>query len=237
MALAALKLVGHMLMEQPTLPAIPWPRGYVLAHNGVFAWAKREGLEALIPVAPSPVPIRGLYPVEPYVRLVHPPVDVWLVSEMFRLAKEARSSEGNPLEILFYLSFDKRGGWQLTVPPQEQQPARVVPRADALNLSLYANTLIEIHSHHQMAAFFSGTDTADEQGFRLYGVLGRLDGEARSGPEIRLRVGIYGHFWEIPAASLLSLPWGITDCVLRDLWHERIPELSGESVKEEPRGA
>ena len=56
-----LKLVGHLLMEQPTLPPIPMPRGYVLAKNGVFAWAKREGLEALIPVVTSPLPIAGLY--------------------------------------------------------------------------------------------------------------------------------------------------------------------------------
>src|SRR5579875_665518 len=101
MALTPLKLIGHMLMEQPTLPALPWPRGYVFARNGIFAWARREGLEALIPVATPSLPIGGLYPARPYVRLAYPPVDAWLVSEMLRLAKEARSPEGSPLEILF----------------------------------------------------------------------------------------------------------------------------------------
>ena len=42
---APLKLIGHLLMEQPTLPPMPWPYGYVVAANGVFVWAKREGLE------------------------------------------------------------------------------------------------------------------------------------------------------------------------------------------------
>src|SRR5579875_3961608 len=153
MALTPLKLIGHMLMEQPTLPAIPWPRGYVIARNGVFAWARREGLEALIPVATPPVPIRGLYPVEPYVRLLYPPVDVWLVSEIFRQAYEARSSEDNPLESLFYLSFDSQWGWQLTMPAQEQQPARVAPCADALDRALYANTLINSYPSSD-AGFF-----------------------------------------------------------------------------------
>jgi PRTRC genetic system protein A len=214
-------------MEQPRLPTIPWPRGYVIAQNGVFAWAKREGLEALIPVAASPAPIQGLYPVQPYVQLAYPPVDVWLVSEMLRRAQEARSPEGVPLEILFYLHFDCQRRWQLTIPPQEQQHTRVAPRVEALNLSQYAETLIEIHSHHRMAAFFSGTDTADEQGFRLYGVLGRLDSEGRSGPEIRLRIGIYGHFWEIPAATVLSLPWGLIDCVGRERKYEKMLWLRG----------
>jgi hypothetical protein len=34
--------------------------------------------------------------------------------------------------------------------------------------------------------------------------------------EIRVRVGIYGHFWEIPASSIFSLPRGMTDSVMRD---------------------
>ena len=55
-----LKLVEHLLMEQPTLPPIRLPWAYVVAQNGVFVWAKREGLEALIPVASCT--IRGLYP-------------------------------------------------------------------------------------------------------------------------------------------------------------------------------
>jgi hypothetical protein len=99
-----LKLVGHLLMEQPTLPPMPWPYGYVVARNGVFVWAKREGLEALIPVTSSP--IRGLYPVEPYIHLAYPPVDVGLVSEMPRLSAEARTLGGDPLEMLFYLTYD-----------------------------------------------------------------------------------------------------------------------------------
>ena len=33
--------------------------------------------------------------------------------------------------------------------------------------------------------------TRDEQGFRIYGVVGRLDAPR---PELSLRVGVYGHF-------------------------------------------
>jgi PRTRC genetic system protein A len=93
---------------------------------------------------------------------------------------------------------------------------RVTPVMNEIDHADYANTLLELHSHHQMAAFFSATDTADEQGFRLYGVVGRLDSDSQHTPEIRMRMGIYGQFWDIPASIVLSLPSCITDCVVRD---------------------
>ncbi len=208
-----LKLVEHMFMEQPTLPPMPWPYGYLVAHNGVFVWARRDGLEALIPVAACTIP--GLYPVEPYVRLHYPPVDAALVREMLHYARNARAADDRLVEMLFYLKWEPERGWQLIVPVQEQEAMRVRPVLAALDSASYANTLIEVHSHQRMAAFFSSTDSADEQGFRLYAVLGRLDRDGYEA-EIRLRVGVYGHFYELPATGILSLSEGVTDCVTRE---------------------
>mgnify|MGYP000858271742 CR=1 FL=1 len=59
-----------------------------------------------------------------------------------------------------------------------------------------------------LAAKFSGTDDADEVGFRLYAVIGRLPDKS----EIRLRVGVYGQFWEVPASWVMELPEGLRDC-------------------------
>ena len=214
MIFPALK-VNYLLMEQPALPPIPWPRGYVIAHNGVFAWAKREGLEVLIPVASCT--LVGLHPVDPYVRLAYPPVDVSLVAEILRLACDARTPEGGYLEILLYLAWDEQRGWQLTVPSQQQEAFCVLPILnDASEQLHFANTLIEVHSHHTMRAVFSRMDNLDEQGFRIYAVVGCVDGTADFPREIRLRVGLYGHFWEIPAGMVFSLPWGIIDCVKRE---------------------
>ena len=42
------------------------------------------------------------------------------------------------------------------------------------------------------------TDDEDEQGFRIYGVVGRT-GEYR--PELALRVGVYGHFAPVDYAQ------------------------------------
>lgn len=53
------------------------------------------------------------------------------------------------------------------------------------------STVLDIHSHGTMRPFFSGTDDKDEQGFRLYMVVGRLDTLV---PEVEMRVGVYGYF-------------------------------------------
>ena len=200
-----LKLYRHLLMEQPDLPpVVPGPLVYVVAGNGVHLWAHREGLEALIPVAPGT--IHDLYPVEPFVRLDAPRLDAPVLAALLAVAQQARSESGVPLESLFYPHYEPGQGWRLIVPPQERNVARVRPLEEGL--SAYSQAWWEIHSHHGMRAFFSGTDDADERGFRIYGVVGRIF----SRPEIRLRVGIYGHFWEFPACLVCAaLPEGVVD--------------------------
>jgi hypothetical protein len=64
------------------------------------------------------------------------------------------------------------------LPPLRPQFRLKVPRLPAI--------LCELHSHGLLPAYWSATDDADEQGARLYAVIGRL--AAR--PEIRLRVGV-----------------------------------------------
>ena len=67
-----------------------------------------------------------------------------------------------------------------------------------------AGVVAEFHSHGSSRAFFSATDDRDEQGFRIYGVAGRLD--ARLGPELSLRVGVYGHFAPVRWSQVFKGP-------------------------------
>ena len=70
-----------------------------------------------------------------------------------------------------------------------------------------SNVMVDLHSHGNMGAFWSGTDNADEQGFRVYGVIGRLDER----PEIRLRLGVYGYWFPIPVSLLFDGSTGFLD--------------------------
>jgi hypothetical protein len=53
-------------------------------------------------------------------------------------------------------------------------------------------------------------DNRDEQGARFYAVIGRI----YSRPEIRLRLGVYGDFVDLPAAALFEGLGPFTDAGL-----------------------
>ncbi|MFM7885721.1 MAG: Mov34/MPN/PAD-1 family protein, partial [Pseudanabaena sp.] len=173
-----------------------------------FVRARRQGLEAIAPV--SYYKAKGLRIIAATVQMTYPPVPVFLVEQMLEASRLASGANNQPVEILFHLYFEN-GNWQLAIPDQEQTATSCKPLDNSTNSS-YNKALIEIHSHHSMRAYFSDTDNRDETGFRIYGVLG----EIFSNPQIRMRVGIYGHFHETATAGILELPAQLTDCLLED---------------------
>lgn len=189
--------VTHIFANSQPLP--PQPPGlyqYVVASNGVFVRAERPELSAQICIGSTFDQVRGLEPLISYARIARP-VPAWMLARMFEMSYRAKQRE-----ILFYLSLvgGEKPRWHVDLPEQVQRGTSVHP------VDPYAggaSTVIEVHSHHHMPAFFSNTDDREEQsGFRVYAVLGDL---ART-PEIMVRVGIHGHFMNIPAGWVFELP-------------------------------
>lgn len=214
-----MSMIGHYALVTEHLPPVKQTHliEYWTASNGVFVRAKREGLEAVIPVCTAPeTPLKGLYPLSPSLRLAGPPVNQALVLEMFLRSLRARTPENEPAEILFHL-FYLEHRWQLSIPEQEQRRNSV--RAIHPNGLQGPVPLIDLHSHHEWDSFFSSVDTADEQGCRIYAVWGSLF----THPVLCVRVGIYGHFYPIPATAVFDLPAMITDGYptlrRREGWH------------------
>ena len=84
---------------------------------------------------------------------------------------------------------------------QQARASGLVKSSDLPDLDRQlAGVLLDLHSHGNMSAFWSQTDEGDEQGFRAYGVVGRLDTQ----PEIRLRLGVYGYWFPIPVGVLFD---------------------------------
>ena len=149
---------------------------YVLGSGGVYVQSRSAHLTARVPVAPCQV--RGLAPVAEKVELSHGLIP----ARLFELG--LRWFQDDPdTERLFAVRWDGRA-YRLVVPPQ-------AGTASSLAYLPPAGVVAEFHSHGTSRAFFSATDDRDEQGFRIYGVVGRLDALT---PELSLRVGVYGHF-------------------------------------------
>lgn len=210
-------LIDYHLIQQSTLPPLPQDClfQYLIGKDGVYLRFEREGMKGCIPLASCE--IRGLEAIEPYLELDYPSVPANLVGRMLELARQATSftttstsSKADPssLEILFYLVWegDDKQEWRLIVPEQVQRPASVRPK-DPTGLA-YQSALIEAHSHHRMAAFFSSTDDRDEQGLKFYCVLGNIFDDKS---QIAVRLGVYGQFFPLPAETILNLPPELED--------------------------
>ena len=149
---------------------------YVLGSGGVYVQSQSADLVARVMVAPGEV--RGLAPVDEKVALPHGPIPASLFEKGLRWFQDAPDTER-----LFAVRWDGRA-YRLVVPAQAGTASSLAYRPPA-------GVVAEFHSHGSSRAFFSATDDRDEQGFRIYGVVGRLDAPL---PKLRLRVGVYGHF-------------------------------------------
>lgn len=198
-------LVDYHVLHQPNLP--PYAAAlydYLVAGNGVFLRSQRPGLRVLLPI--TSCEIRGLPPVAASVQFDFPRIPACVLEQILVRAQAAGDAEGRPVEMLFHLYW-RHGEWQLVIPEQQQTTASVTPCDDGPDSS-YAQALVELHSHHDLDAFFSTTDDRDEQqGFRIYAVIGHVHAQ----PELLVRVGCEGAFLIIPAEQIFELPGSIVD--------------------------
>jgi PRTRC genetic system protein A len=169
---------------------------YILAGNGLFLRAGTPWWEVMMPLLRYPV--RGLLPVQPAFRLLIGRLPESLLAAAYQSALTAREKNGVFREALY--SFHV----------QDKQVRLMRPRQVATPMSVTSaglddpTILIELHSHGNIPAFWSSTDDHDEQGIRLYGVMGQLD----SMPEIKFRVGVCGHWKPLFVHQLFT---GTTD--------------------------
>jgi PRTRC genetic system protein A len=158
---------------------------YVLAGNGLFVRARSPLLEATVNIAPAEV--RGLSPLEERVRLPRGKIPRSLYELALSILLGDRYHER-------YLAVTWEGEYRLRVPPQDRDSCGV-------EYEVLPNTVLDIHSHGTMSAFFSATDDRDEQGLRLYMVVGRLDTLL---PEVEIRVGVYGYFAQVKREEVFA---------------------------------
>jgi len=167
---------------------------YFLAGNGVFKLAESRHLVALIPL--SSARVAGLPDLVPYARLKAGKLPGSLLAAMLNDAR--RQAWDAPREAMYHIRIESRESRIRAVIERPEQQGTAAHLA--YNGGGDADIVLDLHSHCEMRAFFSATDNRDEQGFRLYAVIGRVF----SRPEIALRVGVYGDFWRVPVGKVFT---------------------------------
>lgn len=200
--------VGYQVYRGQVLQA-PQLYDYVLAGNGVFKVAMGPHFSAEIPLWRGEV--AGLSPYgdggELYLHVPKIPAS-WLYRVLDHATGQGSRGAGEllrPVEQMYHfhwlpsppthLTLGEGGGWRVSLPKQAATPGAVNYRGGS-----ETSIVLDLHSHHEMRAFFSATDDADEQGLRLYGVIGRI----YTRPEIRLRVGVYGDWLELDPLEIFE---------------------------------
>jgi PRTRC genetic system protein A len=159
---------------------------YILAGNGLFVRAQSFLLKATVCIAPTS--IRGLLPLEEKVELAQGRIP----RRLYDLALSILMAESYHER---YLAVTWEGEYRLRSPLQESGEGGV-------KYEVLPSTVLDIHSHGTMRAFFSGTDNSDEQGLGLYMVVGRLDTML---PEVEVRTGVYGYFAHLKVEDVFSV--------------------------------
>ena len=164
----------------------PAPLGsYILSRYFIFLEAERQEFKARVPVSLVCPPMLYLPEERPLLEWKVPPPPIHLLNRQvlpFFLAPGCgdTAAHNEAMANLLWTGLD----WQVHFPEQAATVAGVQTHEP-----LPPGAVVQIHSHGRMRSFWSATDNADEQGFLIYAVVGRIDTDT---PTIQLRVGING---------------------------------------------
>jgi len=185
MAETGLTLVNARLAGEGAPPA---PLGtYVLARHFILLEAERDEYRAAVPVSIVCPPIDGLPDDRPALvwKVPQPPLELLTHRILPAFLTAARPTDGPCAEALANLVWNGIY-WSVHYPEQDASGGSVHTTEP-----LPPGAVVQLHSHGCMRPFWSPTDNADEQGFLIYIVVGRLGQQT---PAILLRVGISGRW-------------------------------------------
>lgn len=198
----------------------------VIAQNGVFKRAKRREMSAALELSAFNVKIPELAVGEAFVELVEKlPANIF---EEILFHARSTTDRANFTENLYAVCRDnENGGYFWKEISRTRHFGSTIASDDD---PAYQNAVLEIHTHPPNCRQFSGQDTRDESGkFRLFGILVDIHSEQ---PLIRLRVGIYDSFWEIPVETVTDAPpENLTDLVKEE--RKRVAQARQDFVEKE----
>ena len=182
------ELVDHAIARDGAVAHSSAVIQYVMHGGGVMLKAKNDHFDITLPLATAE--IRGLPVVKPSVKMTAIPAQ--FLSAIIDHAK------ARDYEVVYYVVKRPFSSKLELIVGQSGGVASIENIVDPVPDS---QIVAQIHSHHHMEAFFSATDDANEQEFRLFGVVGRTQ-YAR--PHTCFRLGVHGYHFDIRAHDIFD---------------------------------
>ena len=200
----------------------------VIARNGVFKRARRREMQAVVELSAFAVEIPELAAGEARVELTEK-IPARIFAEILAHAQN-ETDPANFTENLYAVCRNTETGNYFWKEVSRSRSFGSTIARD--NDPAYKAAVLEIHTHPPGCREFSASDDCDERGkFRLFGILVDIHSD---NPAIRLRVGVYDSFWEIPAEAIANAPLeSLIDLVKQE--RERLAEICnslGDNVLE-----
>jgi hypothetical protein len=194
--------IQHDFMSDDGMPPLALDKayGYVLGSNGVFIRCDSKLIEASVPIEKCEV--RDLSAVPEYARLVHGRIPEKYLQD---IVSHARLYPNN--EVAYQIFWAGDGYYSAVV--------KVGSKGAISNLrDVSKRVVVQLHSHNTMAAFHSVVDDANQNEFRFYGTIGRVD---KYQVEMVLDVGIYGYRVPVSISSVFTaVPLDVYEVKKRD---------------------
>lgn len=197
----------------------------VIAQNGVFKRAKRREMSASVELSAFTVKIPELANGKAQIEM-RAKIPSRIFAEILTHARNSTDAKRftENLYAVYWNEKDRDYFWEEI--SRHRNFGSTIARDDS---AAYQNAILEIHTHPPNCRNFSGQDTLDESGkFRLFGILVDIHTEK---PFIRLRIGVYDSFWEIPVEMIVDSPLEkLSDLVKEE--NERKAQISQNSADE-----
>lgn len=202
------QLVERKFLFTPDQPITAPLYEIVIAQNGVFKRARRREMIAAARVSAFAVKIPELAVGEARVELLEK-IPSRVFTEILAHARHSTDARNFTENLYTVYRNNESGGYFWKEVSRSRSFGSTIARDDD---PAYQNAILEIHTHPPGCREFSASDNLDESGkFRLFGILVDIH---TAKPSIRLRVGIYDSFWEMPVEIITAEPLeNITDLV------------------------
>lgn len=177
------------------------PVKYIMSNEGQIFEMRSTDLGDFIAPAKE---VKGVEKVEVGFKLNIPKIPFKLLLQAVSFFRDVCDEFANDEAMLQYWYDTETGEFFAKCLEQTTNKVHVTfVRDEELETNPRYILVMDIHSHNNMQAFFSGTDDASEQQTRTYGVVGRLDLPI---PEIKFRYSVEGTFVEVQMHDLFEMP-------------------------------